>query len=306
MNYIDDLIYCALPSKNNKAFQFLLALLEELGLDISQKKLHHPDTKVTCLGIKFDTTNRTMSIHAQKVSEITHLCNTSLNKSTVNKSELQSLLGSLLYITKCVKPARYFLNRMLQLLRDNEHNNTTVLTLEFLKDLAWFNTFLKTYNGVTIYQVTPLYHRVFVDASLQDNGGCYNNYVYILPIPLGFKHCNIAHLKMINVMFNLEILEKNCWCVWIFCDNFPVVEVPTFGRAKDAILATCAHNIWLLTAIDNVNLVVSHIKGIDNTAADLFSRWHATPDNVNKLNQLIECPLWINRHTDLSLFNHGI
>ena len=37
----------------------------------------------------------------------------------VTKSELQSLLGLLLYITKCVKPARFFLNRMLQLLRDN-------------------------------------------------------------------------------------------------------------------------------------------------------------------------------------------
>ena len=81
-----------------------------------------------------------MSIPPKKLSKITHLCNTWSNKSKVYKSELQSLLGSLLYITKCVKPARYFLNRMLQLLRDNVHNDIIILTLEFFKDLAWFNT----------------------------------------------------------------------------------------------------------------------------------------------------------------------
>ena len=132
-------------------------------------------------------------------------------------------------------------------------------------------------------------------------GGWYNNYVYSLPIPLGFKHYNIVHLEMINVMVALKIWG-HCWsnkCLRIFCDNLAVVEVFTFGRAKDAILATCARNIWLLTAMKNVNVVVSHIKGTDNTVADLLSRWKATPDNVNKFNKLIECPLWINTHIDL-------
>ena len=67
----------------------------------------------------------------------------------------------------------------------------------------------------------------------------------------------------------------HCWsnkCIHIFCDNLADVEVLTFGRAKDAILAACARNIWLLTAIYNVNLVVSNIKGIDNTVANILSR----------------------------------
>ena len=36
-NYIDDLIYCGLPSKIDSAYQFLIELLQELGLDISPK-----------------------------------------------------------------------------------------------------------------------------------------------------------------------------------------------------------------------------------------------------------------------------
>ena len=95
-------------------------------------------------------------------------------------------------------------------------------------------------------------------------------------------------------------------CVQIFCDNHAVVEVLTFGRAKDAILATCAHNIWLLTAMNNVNLMVSYIKGTNNTVAALLSRWDVTPNNLNKLNQMIDGPLWIDTHIDLTLLNHDI
>ena len=69
---IDDLIYCALLSKIHKAYQFLLSLFAELGLDISQKKLHPPDTKVTCLALALSLIqkNRTMSICPEKLSEI--------------------------------------------------------------------------------------------------------------------------------------------------------------------------------------------------------------------------------------------
>ena len=39
---------------------------------------------------------------------------------TCTKRQLQSLLGSLLYITKCVRYSRFFLNRMLGVLREHK------------------------------------------------------------------------------------------------------------------------------------------------------------------------------------------
>ena len=115
LNYIDDFIYCGLPSNIGHSYQFLLDLLQDLGLDISLKKLCPPNTKVICLGIMFDTVNRTISIPDSKLQEICQMCNLWSNKRIVPKNELQSLLGLLLYITKCVRPARFVLNRMLQL-----------------------------------------------------------------------------------------------------------------------------------------------------------------------------------------------
>ena len=45
--YIDDLIYTGLPSSIHSSYQLLLKLLQDLGLDISHKKLVPPDTLVT-------------------------------------------------------------------------------------------------------------------------------------------------------------------------------------------------------------------------------------------------------------------
>ena len=118
-NYIDDLIYTGLPSEIHRSYEFLTQLLADLGLDISFKKLVPPSTSVTCLGIQIDTIQRTISIPHSKLQEIVKLCQTWASKTYGRKRYLQSLLGSLLYITKCVAPARYFLNQMIELLRLN-------------------------------------------------------------------------------------------------------------------------------------------------------------------------------------------
>ena len=139
-------------------------------------------------------------------------------------------------------------------------------------------------------------------------GGYYANLVYVLRIPRGFKNYNIAHLEILNVVVALK-LWGHAWAnksIQTMCDNIAVVEVLTYGRARDPTIATCAMNIWLLSAIFNINIIVSHIKGLENNVADLLSRWHHTSDNFQKLNDLIECPVWVNSHLDLTLLNHDI
>ena len=167
MNYIDDLIYCGLPSNIGYSYQFLLNLLQELGLDISAKKLCPLGTKVICLGIMFDTVNRSISIPDHKLQEICQTCDAWSDKTIVTKNELQSSFGLLLYITKCVRPARYFLNRMLQLLRDSHNDQNICLTAAFFKDLKWFQVFLTSYNGITFYHQPPLHKHIYLDASLE-------------------------------------------------------------------------------------------------------------------------------------------
>ena len=107
------------------------------------------------------------------------------SKSKVSKNQFQSLLGSLLYIAKCVTPARFFLNRMLQLLRDHTSKSDILLSSEFYRDLNWFNTFLVQYNGVTFFDYRKPDYIVYLDACLTGFGAAFANKIYALPIPLG-------------------------------------------------------------------------------------------------------------------------
>ena len=158
---------------------------------------------------------------------------------------------------------------MLHLLRDNFDNNHIVLTKYFFRDLVWFHTFLKSYNGISIHDIEPLNIRIYLEACLQGMGGCYKNFVY--GIPKGFNGNNIVQLEILNVVVVLKIRAAS-WanrCIHIYCDNHAVVDVLTYGNTRDQVLGTCARNVWLLTAMFNIGLIVSHIRGADNRVADL-------------------------------------
>ena len=200
LNYINDLIYIGLPSDIQASYQCLLHLLQQLGLEISRKKLVAPSTSAICLGILVDSVNQTISIPDEKLKEIVDLCKQWGTKSTCTKTQLQSLLGSLLYITKCVRPVRFFFNRMLEVLRDGHAAKHIHLTNEFHRDLNWFNTFLSLYNGVTFYDNNQVHATIALDACLSGLGVVCQNMVYALPIPLGFSNYAIVHLEMLNIM----------------------------------------------------------------------------------------------------------
>ena len=307
-NYIDDLIYIGLPSEIEKSYAFLLDLLAQLGLDISMKKLVPPSTAVTCLGIHIDTVARNIAIPPKKLQEIVTICKNWESKTYCSKRDLQSLLGSLLYITKWVAPARSFLNRMLELLRENVHTSKILLTTAFFKDLAWFNTFLENYNGVTFYDQPNSNIEVHLDACLTGLGGHFGNLIYTLPIPIGFQNYDITQLEMLNIVVAAKIWASH-WSnkrICIFSDNMAVVQVLTTGKARDQVLATCARNIWLIAALNNIQFQFSHIPGKNNVLADLLSRWNLIRNPMCNLQSLITNYVWIPTHLTLTCLNHSI
>ena len=306
LNYIDDVIYTALPSKIHHSYHFLLDLLQQIGLDVSTKKLHPPSTQAVCLGILFDTVTRTIAIPPEKLQEINQICKNWTTKTTCTKNNLQSLLGSLLYVSKCVKPARVFLNRMLQVLRDQAHQSLITLPPPFFRDLQWFKTFLTQYNGVTMYDIRPITAEIFLDASLTGLG-VFGQFVYALSIPKNYMNYNIAQLEILNIVVALKVWGQN-WenkRIQIFCDNRAVVDTLNSGRAKEDTLATCARNIWLLTAMYDITLITSHVYDVRNATADLLSRWNNTPNSGEKLSQLLTNPIWVGTHLDLTLLNYS-
>ena len=197
---------------------------------------------------------------------------------------------------------------MFALLRQNVNHRKILLNQQFFTDLNWFLTFLDTYNGTTYYKITEQDTQVYLNASLTGLGGVYGSFVYTLPIPRGFHDYNIVHLEILNILVACKIWAS-CWenkKVQIFCDNLAVLEDLTSSRTRDETLAICVRNIWLLSALYNIHFTFSHIAVVQNTIADLLSRWGNSQHDWSKLQSFCPDHIWVDSHIDLRLLNYII
>ena len=154
----------------------------------NRDKLHPPSEDITAchltaLGIRINIPESSLSIEPQK--------------------NFQSSVGKLVYIHKCVTPARIFINHMLNLFRENSHKKCICLTPQFFQDLQWFQKILPHFNGVTLFKkpiITDL-APVYLDTCLSGIGGIWGNKVYTAPTPVvpGFD-LKIVHLEMMNLV----------------------------------------------------------------------------------------------------------
>ena len=192
----------------------------------------------------------------------------------MTRRDLQSLLGKLLCIARCVKGARIFLNRILQVYREKQHCKHIILTFDFYGDLFWFIRFLYTFNGVQSFSPAKVQQTVFVDATLSHVGAIWGSRAYSLPLPDLVLGLPITQCEMFNIVVCLHVWGEN-WrnkVISVRCDNGSAVYVCNSGKTKDMFLNLCLHMIWFYTAKFNIDLRVSHIAGSLNNVVDALSR----------------------------------
>ena len=260
--YIDDFLIFGNEAQCNRAFTRLHELLRELGLDISDHKTVAPITEVLCLGIKVDTKALTLSVPSEKLSEIKNTLSNWQIRNTCTKNQLQSLLGSLLFITKCVKHSRFFLNHLLDTLRSHNKDNIITLDSEAHKDIKWFQKFVHVFNGTTFFKKETFQFQTHLDACLSGIGGVCKNEVYHAPIPSNLANSNIATLEMLNILVAIRVwaeMWKN-FAILIHCDNKAVVEVLNKGKTKDKHLAAISRNIFMTAARFDIEFDIGYTR----------------------------------------------
>ena len=145
--YLDDLIVVAETKKEAEVhYNRVKGLFSELGLPEAADKAQPPSTKVRWLGIDICSQTMCLSIPEAKLGEITAEIGRCYNKRTLHRRAYESLLGKLLYVAKCVSPARVFLSRMLQAYREAKGWFVRI-TPEVRADLGWFLEFCHQWNG---------------------------------------------------------------------------------------------------------------------------------------------------------------
>ena len=188
-NYIDDLVGIGPLSTVGKAYKFLLELLDNLRFPISGSKLEPPTTRCNYLGVIVDTETATLSVPQGKLAEVIDKCKNALNKASISKQQLQSIIGSLMFVAKCVKPTRYFVNRLLNALREAMNKNIKV-SEDMKRDLKWFMTFLPQFNGTATYKhpIIEQSQTLAIDACLTGVGGSGKTKCTQLLFPIGYTN----------------------------------------------------------------------------------------------------------------------
>ena len=147
-NYIDDTFAAVEEIGATEKFDLMCKTMTDLGLPLNRDKVEPPDVHMVIMGIS--VINKTIAIPSGKMGEIMGAVEDFDKKTFMTKRELQSLLGCLFYVSKVVQPARGFLNRMLQTLRQMQGYRQKI-DIEFKKDLRWFKLFLTSFNGCTSF-----------------------------------------------------------------------------------------------------------------------------------------------------------
>ena len=282
MMYLDDVVVVA-PDHHVATRQYdrVRAFLAELGLPEAIDKAQPPAKVVRWLGVQVNAADMTLSIPHDKVQAALDIVAKYRGARTISKRQLQSLIGTLVHVAKCVEPARIFISRLLQALRACGDRWYIRVTDDMRADLDWFLEFLGQWNGVSLVPSPDPHKTIYVDACLTGVGASDGKTAYAARVAPDVDPVNnITEIEAANIVIALHTFVTDGDAgghILVYCDNLPSVQALTSGRAQNPVLAECARAIWMLQAKYAIKVSYSHIAGQENQVADALSRAHTSP-----------------------------
>ena len=287
LNYSDDLGGAELGIRSWLSFYMMGALLEKLGLEESTKKASPPSTDMIYLSVRFNTITQQKSVPPEKLAELQDILGRWSRKTLVTKKDLQSLVGKLMSVAKVVRHSRVFVCRLLsdlKRLHNVAQHSKILLQQDTIKDILWWNVFLRKFNGVdfliprSLDNVMMEYHG---DACLTGGGGVYMDEYWSRILPENLQGAPIHVLEFWVMIASITIWGPR-WSgskVIMYCDNDSCCDVINFGRPKDKTMVDLFREFTYRVCVFKFDPVVRKISSEANLIADYVSRNHVEDDH---------------------------
>ena len=294
LNYSDDIGGCEKTHQlAKKSFDTLGLLFRDLGLDEASSKASPPSTRMLYLGVEFDSVSMTMKVPPEKIQELRELLSSWQKKSKTNKRALQSLLGKLFWVSRCIRFSRGFMGRLLNHLRDlhqyPDYKNV-IIPNSCKEDIAWWARYLRRFNGTKLLyplsvsqsSLEELLKKGVVvncgDAQPLGGGAFFGDEFWSTPFPSWLKDTDIPiHVKEFWVVIVSAALWGEIWrgqTVYIFSDNAAVVNVLDRERPRDPALQILLREFLYLVCTRGFTPIFRHVGTERNKIADFLSRNH--------------------------------
>ena len=287
--YMDNFAGCEMGERASISYQALGRLLRELGVRESVEKACPPSTTMKFLGVEFDTLAMCMRLDDERRLEIQSLALLWSRKTVATKQELQSILGKLIWVSKCVRFSRCFVSRLISLLKTLKFQTQKITIPEAVKlDFAWWYRFLQVFNGVELIIPSTVCSRVLGDAYPM-GGGAWNEQAqeyFSQQFPANLCQTKYPiHLKEFWILILAARAWGHLWSgqrVAFYCDNEACVKTITHQKPSDPARQACLREFFYHACHFKFQPVVLRISSEENDIADFLSRNHNEDDIAAK------------------------
>ena len=281
-NYLDDMAGGSVADVvvAEKDFDHCGSVLRLAGTEESSDKACSPCTQMVHLGILFNTVTLTMEVTERRVEETLEEVDLWCGKTEASIKEVQSLVGKLQFLCKCVRQGRVFVSRVLNFLRELHGGGSPVIPETVRRDLTWFRLFLQDYNGVSMI---PQMDRAPCDTLLASDA-CLVGFGAVcgeefckggFPPFISGQQLHISALEMLALIVAVKVWKGKFrgLRVGVKCDNEATVIVINSGKSRDPFMQACLRELCFVCAKGEFEVWAEHIAGVNNRLPDLLSRW---------------------------------
>ena len=277
VHYLDDFLFWGPPGTPACELDLrkAISLSERLGLPVAAHKTVGPSTVLTFLGIEMDSVAMVLRLPDDKLLRLRGTLAQWEKKRHATKHELQVLIGLLNHAAAVVRPGRTLIRQLIDTSKIPRRQDHRVrLNGGCHADVAWWATFLQSWNGIALFPDLPPGVTVVSDASGSWGCGGYstgNHQWFQLQWPLSWSSVN---KELIPVVVSAALWGHE-WAgsqVLFRSDNQAVIACLTSRVACDPLLSHLLRCLFFFEAHFGFEHRAKHIAGKENRAADALSR----------------------------------
>ncbi|KAL5515947.1 hypothetical protein EMCRGX_G001197 [Ephydatia muelleri] len=283
LHYLDDFLLVGPPDQPTcqESISTMLQVCEAMGIPVATEKCEGPATCITFLGIVLDSSLQQLRLPPEKLQDISSLIKSWLGKRKATKRELLSLIGKLSFAAKVVPAGRLFLRRLIQLsttVRKLHHH--IHLNPEARADLRWWNSFLPSWNGISMF-IAPEWKdadsfQLYTDASGSFGFGAYLDGAW-------FRGDWQPHQQLLKRSIQWQelfaiVAAALTWghfltgqCIRFHCNNLPIVQAWTNQSSRHPGIMDLLRTLFFIAARNNFTVSLVHLPGRLNCIADALS-----------------------------------
>lgn len=180
IHYVDDFLIISKTDRQKELDQFL-RILDIMKVLFKESKLEGPSTEITFLGILINTESMSVSVPYKKKKKIKELLTEWSSRRWCYMKDLQSLVGSLIWLCQVVPQGRPFVQRFIKAQGVSKNLKHHIrFTKSMLADIQWWSNVIMQWPGTYLMEdqrwLQPNIYNLYTDASNIGGGAIFKNY----------------------------------------------------------------------------------------------------------------------------------